>query len=234
MNTHLNTKLISSLSSVMFMPSADIKAQTNITNATWYRIMQAPDSITVQHLLSIANGLHIPVRRFFSSGRVDVVGKREDYIADPYEPCYYDEFALQDAMSKNTDATWKKAAKAVAMSYPRLRNSMMAVTRTPVTRFLAVCLVFGIDPFTILVDPNPEPEKKAERKGRQNGMEYMRKETAALRKDLDELSAVVADLKDKYEKLMQAHANLLHRTNVNINTINGGHVGITADPCEPR
>ena len=111
---------------------------------------------------------------------------------------------------------------------------MMAVTRTPVTRFLTVCQVFGINPFTILVDPNPESGKKAERKGRQNDMEYMRKETAALRKDLDELSAVVADLKEKYEKLMQAHANLLHRTNVNINTINGGHVGITADPCEPR
>lgn len=236
MKYRLNTKLIASLQSVLHIQASDIKEATQISLATWYRIRQAPQEITVQQLLQIANGLHIPVRRLFSTGQVDVVGQREDYVAEPYYECQYDEAALRDFVSSNHDATWKKAAEAAGMSYQRLRNSLLAVTRTPVARFLEACDTFGIEPFTILVDGNPAigSRKRPMRKGEADSFKA---EINTMKGRIDELSKTVEDLTAKYENLLNAHEQLARSVQVNIDTISGGYfgnIGIAADPTVPR
>lgn len=226
----LNTKLIKSIGDVLYMPAAELIEATTIANSTWYNIMAKPEGISIQQLILIANGLHIPARRFFSTGSTDLVGKRDDYVTDPYLPCRYDEAALQRLVERRTDATWKKAAEAAGMSWQRLRNSLLAVTRTPVTRFLAVCKAFDVDPFAVLIDDNP-PKKQSRTGG---SAAKAASETAYLRRRIDELTAIVDDLKGKYESLLLAHEQLARRVQVNIGTINGSNIGIAADAVDPR
>jgi hypothetical protein len=226
----LNTKLVSSLSNVLFIPAAEIIVASKISNTTYYRIMQTPVTISIQQLLGIANGLHIPVRRFFSVGDADIIGKYEDYVIEPYQPCHYDENEMRRLVDSRPDATWKKAAKATGMSYSRLRNSLMAITRTPVMRFLTVCDTFGVDPFTILVDPNPEPKQNQKHRRKHEESDEIR----TLREDLRRLSATIDELTEKYKALMEAHQALANRINVNIGTINGRNIGIAAEPLESR
>ena len=42
----LNTKLITTLGSIIFMPSRDIIAATDIATSTWYTLMQLPTAYT--------------------------------------------------------------------------------------------------------------------------------------------------------------------------------------------
>ena len=202
----LNTKLITNLSNVLFVSSAEIKATINIPNSTWYHLMENTDGISIQQLLQLANGLHIPVRRFFSTAKVDMIGRREDYVEENYTPCYYDEAALQEVVNTRTTATWQKAADIVGMSRGRLRDSLMAVTRTPVTRFLLVCEVFEIDPFTILIDTNP-----IKKTGKAGGTPS---ETAALKQKVEKLSLTVDNLTTKYETLLKRFNKLENDFNV--------------------
>ena len=202
--TRLNTKLLTSLSSVLFMPPAEIMNTATIANSTWYHLMERPDGISIQQLLALANGLHIPVRRFFSSGRADIIGRRDDYITEPYTPCYYDEKVLGDLVATRTAATWKKAAEVTGMSRSRLRDSLLAVTRTPVVRFLAVCEAFSIDPFEILVDPNPEAGRKTHRTASPD----IAREMAELKSQVERLSGAVDELSRKYAVLLERYDRL--------------------------
>lgn len=228
----LNTKLISSLSTVLYTPSAELIKAAAISTTTWYHIMQQPALITIQQLLGMANGLHIPVRRFFSTGKADVIGHRDDYVADPYDDCYYDANALQKVIDNRKDATWRKAATATGITYNNLRKSLLAERRTPVTRFLIVCETFRIDPFAILVDPNRSPVKR-DGPAKQQEAEALNA-INALRRDFDTLNDAVADLTVKYEALLREHEQLLHRINVTIDTVNGSYIGIAAERLEPR
>lgn len=228
----LNTALVTSLSDVLFMPASEMIAATGIANSTWYNLMQKPDGITVQQLLAIANGLHIPVRRFFASGRTSVIGRRDDYIEEPYQECHYEEESLREFVSNRPSATWKKAAEAAGMSYQRLKDSLTAVTRTPVERFLKVCHVFGIDPFTVLIDPNADAQRRRKSVGKSEA-ESFRAEISTMKGRIDELSKTVENLTAKYEALLKAHEQLAKSVNVNIGTINGSNIstiGIAADP----
>ena len=228
----LNTRLLTSLSNILFMPSAEIREATNIATTTWYNIMRQPTGITIQQLLSIANGLHVPVRRFFSTDKADIIGRREDYITEPYQLCHYDEAALHEfVQNRATTATWKKAADATGMSYSRLRNSLLAITRTPVTRFLTVCNVFEIDPFAILIDPNPDLLTKKDKRQPTSPNTALRGEIDTLRKDIDTLNDTIANLKEKYEQLLQAHQLLQNHVNAGIN---GSNIGIAAEPLEDK
>lgn len=230
-NPRLNAKLLTSLGTVLYMTQNELAKAVGIPVSTWYSLVHNPDSVTVKHLLAIANSLHIPVRRFFSAGKTDIIGKREDYITDPYLPCRYDGRVLQEYVSKCTDATWKRAAEATDMSYSRLKDSMLAVRRTPVTRLLVVCHLFGLDPFTILIDPNPAARTEG-RKTHHSGDTALYSEVCALRQDVDSLTASLEDLSAKYKALLKAHESLSHRVQVNINTINGGNIsniGIAAE-----
>ena len=206
MNTaiRLNTKLIGSLSSILFMSPADIMKAAGIPHSTWYCIMQVPAAITIQQLLAICNSLHIPARKFFTKGRKGSIGRRDDYIYENYQPCYYDADRLQEIVSNRSDATWQRASEITKVTPQNLRNSLLAVTRTPVTRFLVVCESFGIDPFTILIDPNPETRPKSKRTEAANltGEAQLRQEIQTLREDIANLTDIVSDLRKKMQGLL--------------------------------
>lgn len=229
----LNTKLIKSLDKVLFMKAAEIMKAANIPSTTWYAIRKKPEKITLQQLLSIANGLHIPVRRFFLIDGKDVTVKRcEDYIEDDYMPCSYDADALREIVENRRDATWQKAADATGITHDNLKNSLLAIRRTPVTRFLVACQALKIDPFSILLDPNPEPKPKGRRPSSAAGDTALHAEVKLLRKDVESLSQTVEDLKGKFENLIRDYEQLARRLQVNIGTINDstiGTIGISTD-----
>lgn len=227
----LNVKLIRNLSKVLFMPAAEIVAVTGLNRSTWYRIVESPHIITVQQLLVVADSLHIPARRFFSTEKADVIGRREDYITEDYRPCRYDADTLQDMVDSRPDLSWQQAADATRVTRDNFRLSMLAVTHTPVVRFLKACEVWGIDPFTVLIDPNPEPI--TEKKGRQQKLPDLNAEIAGLRSDVHRLSSTVDDLIRKYEMLLDAHKSLVKRVNVNIENVSSSYIGIAADPLSP-
>lgn len=213
----LNTKLIKSLSDVLFMTASEMMDAAQIPCTTWYAIRKKPEDITIQYLLAIANGLHIPVRRFFSTEKATIIGKRDDYITEPYQECIYDADALQEMVDNHADITWKKASDATGITYDNLRKSLLAVRKTPVTRFLTACEAFNINPFTILIDPNPTPKKKRKTTvpaGSPAGSdETLRAEVKALTGRLADMNATIADLTQKYDDLMQRHTALLDRHN---------------------
>ena len=239
----LNTNLLKALPNVLFMPALEIRDVTGIAKSTWYDIMAKPDAITIQYLLAIANGLHVPVRRFFSTGRTDIIGKHDDYVTEAYKECHYDGALLTEIINSRPDTTWTKAGKTADMTYHHVQKSLSAKTRTPVSRFLDVCEAFDIDPFTILIDPNPEPRKQG---GKRKGTTATEEE--ALRKDIQDLTAAVADLTGKYQDitakydslaakyndLLSAHRALARRVSVNIENVSSSYIGIAADAAPDK
>ena len=197
-SVRLNIKLITTLDSVLFISSNRLMTASTIAKPTWYRIMKEPGNITIQQLLLIANNLHIPVKKFFSTGKADIIGKREDYITEDYKQCYYDSEKLHDIVSNNNDVTWKMAAETTGITWQNLRNSLLAERRTPVGRFISVCETFKIDPFTILVDPNKENRHKA----------VSAAEMTTLRRKMAEMSVAVGDLTEKYKSLLERQSRL--------------------------
>ena len=229
-NIRINTKLLTSLSEVILLPATEIIAVSDIPNTTYYNLMNNPSSITVQQLLGLANGLHIPVRRFFCTGHTDIIGRREDYLADPYLPCSYDSEALKRIVSLRRTATWRRAADAVGMTPLRLRDSLLAVRRLPVDRFLAVCGVFDEDPFSILLDPNPEPEKG--RKPSRRGDVELRRQMADLGQRVNHLVVSVDNLAEKYKALLEDQQRLLQRINVHIENFNDSNLNTAEAPAD--
>lgn len=213
----LNTKLIANLGSALILPTVYITDKVGIANSTWYTIMGKPSAITIQQLLSIANGLHIPVKLFFSEGDVDIVGHRDDYVTEPYQDCYYNAEALQNIIDSHPDTTWQKAADATGVTRDNLRKSLLAVRRTPVTRFLIACDALGISPFDILIDPNPEKGTEQKHEGNDVGK---------LLEDMRKLTATVEDLASKYKALL-ARQNRLENT---IREYLGDGIGMAAEP----
>ena len=194
----LNTGLIISLKNVLFMSTPKIREAVSISSTTWYEIMNAPENITIQKLLAIANGLHIPVRRFFSLGKNNEIGRRDDYIVDNYQPCYYNAERLKSVVSSRPDITWQKAAKATGISYYNLQKSLLAETRLPVARLLTVCEAFELDPFDVIIDPNPlrSDQKKKENTITTSG-EYEKKQAnlAAIQREISSFKALLEETK---------------------------------------
>jgi len=202
----LNTKLITTLSDVLFIATPELIKTASIPSSTWYRILADTDLITIQHLLALSNSLHVPVRRFFSRGSADIIGKREYYIVENFKTCYYDDMALSHIIGDSNDLTWKKAAEATGISYYNLRKSLTAERRTPVNRFLLACEALGIDPFRILIDPNKEGRGK-------KPAERSTGEVKELRSKIDSLTTRVDELTEKYQRLLDAHNFLVRRIN---------------------
>ena len=235
MNTiRLNTKLIKSLSDVLYMPSANLIDVTGIKSTTWYTIKKKPDDITVQQLLAIANGLHIPVRRFFSTDNTDIIGRRDDYIVESYVECSYSSSVLQELVNNHSNITWKKASDATGITYDNLRKSLLAVRKTPVSRFLTTCEAFGIDPFTILIDPNPENKRNgsAPRGSSTREKESIRSDIESLRREVSNLNSAVEDLAKKYEELSRKQEDLSRRFLYDISKISDSSILRAADTSD--
>lgn len=231
MNIRLNATLIANLGSVFPQPMAEIIEATGIKSSTFYDVTKNIEKITIEQLLGIANGLHIPVRRLFSIGKTDAIGQREDYVADPYQPCSYSKQALEDFVNSHRNATWKAAGEASEMTWQGLRESLKSDRRFPISRLLAICRHFNIEPFTILLDPNPIKKGKGRRASSANST--LHAEVNMLRRAVELLNQDVDDLKGKYESLLENYEQLAKRLQVNIGTINDSHIGtigISTDP----
>lgn len=213
----LNSNLIKTLSSVLSRPAFELRAATSIKPTTWHSIMKYPDAITVQQLLAIANGLCIPVSRFFSTHDTTYIGSREEYVTFHYKECYYDSEKMRSIINSIPDSDFQKVITADGTSRQRLRDSLFAITRTPLKRFLTACENFDIDPFTVLIDPNHEmeynnkqkiitqniPEQKAS-----NTAYTLHEDIATLHKQIIQLNCLIADLTLKYEQLLNRQARL--------------------------
>jgi len=151
----LNENLFKVMGRVFRMTYKEISSQSNISMTTLYRIIETPAKISVQQLIDLANGLHIPVSRFFSKDSKESVGEREDYINfNHYKLCFYDKSAIQRIIDSDTVSSYRDIASVVGLHPNRVKESLLAEHRLPVTRLLNFCDSLNIDFFSIVVDPN--------------------------------------------------------------------------------
>lgn len=155
----LNEKLIKELPRILNMTNGAISEKSNIAISTWYRIVQTPSNISVHQLIDLANGLHIPVSRFFKSEYSNEIGKRDDYIVgNNFKECYYNGEAIQKVVKSGVVSSYKDAATSVGVHPNRVKESLLAVHRLPVTRLLNFCNAFTLNFFEFIVDPNLETD----------------------------------------------------------------------------
>lgn len=153
----LNELLLKNLHKVLGMPHADIAIAAGIAVTTWYRLIKEPQRFTVQQLLNLANGLHIPVNKFLYSPSADL-GTLEDYVVNyDYKNCYYDIEAVRKLMKEKATISWSDAAEVTGVNVLRVKESLLAVHRLPVSRLIIFCDAFDLDLFDYIVDPN-KPE----------------------------------------------------------------------------
>lgn len=211
----LNINLFPALGRVLGMSNTELMEATGIKNATWYRIMGHPDEITVQQLISIANRLCIPVRRFFLYDETNMVGIKDDYIENPYKPCHYDTKNLIHLIDTRAVATWQDVADTLGITRSNLRNSLLLATRLPLGRFLRACEYFGIDPFCVIIDPNPLRVDQRERMNLlatkqeyatiQHDISIIQRELAVFRAEIMNVRRDIARLDKKIDMFIDAH-----------------------------
>lgn len=240
----LNTKLLMTLNHVIGMTNSAIMEATGINNTTWYTILRNPNCITIQQLLAVANGLKIPVSRFFTTESYDMIERPDDYVTHPYISCYYDGEAFRHIIN-TTPVTWTKLSELTGVTRGHARNSLLSATRLPVSRFLKVCEGFSIEPFTILIDPNPALTKTKSKHGRtandiknipptnfaalHNTINQLRTELENARQLIEENRQLIHDLTHQCQSLQNAQETLARRINVNIHSISDSSISIAAD-----
>ena len=211
----LNTNLFPALGRVLGITNTELMEATGIRNATWYRIMGHPDEITIQQLISIANGLCIPVRRFFLYDDANMVGSKEDYIENPYKPCHYHTKNLLHLIDTRALTTWQDVADTLGITRSNLRNSLVLATRLPLDRFLTSCEFFGIDPFCVIIDPNPlQINKRGRSDAMETSQEYatiqhdisaIQREMAIFRAEIMNVRRDIADLSKKIDMFIDEY-----------------------------
>lgn len=236
MRTTLNHLLLSTLPRVLRMTHAEIADTCSLAIATWYRITREPQKITVQQLLALANGLHVPIRKFFTIGKTNVIGVREDYVVtDGYQKCYYDSDAITKVIGNGAATSWKDAARAVGMHWTNVTASLMAVHRTPVTRLLSLCEAFHWEPFDFLIDPNEVTANRSRKKRMGPGakevptVEALRAEILELKADVARTLSIIQQLQEKYDTLLEAHNTLARRVSVTIHSVKDSNLSIAAE-----
>ena len=152
---HFNEFLLANLHLILGMPRAEVAVAARIAVTTWYRITKEPQRLTVQQLLDISNGLHIPVRHFFSDRKITGTINRKDYVVNyDYKNCYYDSDAVRKLIKESTTISWKDAADVTGIHAFRVKESLLAVYRLPVTRLINFCNAFDLNIFDYIIDPN--------------------------------------------------------------------------------
>ena len=208
----LNENLFKGLAHVLRMSYKEISSQSSISMTTLYRIIEVPSKISVQQLIDLANGLRIPVSRFFSKDSKEAVGEREDYINfNHYRLCFYDKSAVQRIIESDTVSSYRDIASVVGLHPNRVKESLLAEHRLPVTRLLNFCDNLNIDFFSIVVDPNSISANAKERKNLDTVSEYatimynfekMMREQAIFR---DEVRRDIARLNKKIDIFIDAN-----------------------------
>ena len=236
----LNEELIKSLDSVMDRNWSRLRKETGISRSTFYRMKGAPTGINMEQLLAIANGLKIPVSHFFYTGNTHTVGKKVDYVTEPYLQCHYDYETLRHIIGNRRDITWVKGYEYTGITEDNLKNSLMK-DDVPVNRLLDFCNGFGTDPFTVIIDPNPK-ERPKRRKADDTALLA---EVASMRKEIDKLTATANALSDsykdlaskydsisdKYDALLSAHKGVLKQLNDHVES---SYIGMAAEPDNRR
>lgn len=203
----LNENLFKNLAVALRMTYKEISSQSNISMTTLYRIIETPAKISVQQLIDLANGLHVPVSRFFSKDNKETVGGREDYISfNHYKLCFYDKSAMQKIIDSDTISSCRDIASVVGMHPNRVKESLLAEHRLPVTRLLNFCDSINIDFFNFVIDPNSISVHAKEQENKLGGMseyaiimykfENMLREQAIFR---DEIRRDIARLNKKID-----------------------------------
>ena len=231
----LNETLINSLDSVLDKNWAKLCKYIDISRSTLYRLKDNPAGIGMKQLLSICNGLKIPVSRFFYTGTTRTIGKLEDYVVDSYLPCLYDYGVLREIISDRHDITWVKAYEIIGITTDNLKKSLLSED-APVNRVLDFCDAFDIDPFTVIIDPNPKrvskrdtpsPTMLAEVSNMQDEIRKLTTATAELTKKYEGLVVKYNDINTKYVKMLDAYSYLLQRVD---NYMSNSLVDLAAEP----
>lgn len=151
----LNENLLKGLPRILCVTHSEISAKSNIAIATWYRIFKTPSKITVQQLLDLANGFHVPASRFIINESMDDLGQREDYvISSGYKKCYYDSDMVRRVVSSGKFSTYRYDPPFAGMRPNRVKDRLLMIHHLPVTRLLLFCSTLNLNPFEFIVDPN--------------------------------------------------------------------------------
>lgn len=209
----LNENLFKNLASALRMTYKEISSQSNISMTTLYRIIETPSKISVQQLIDLANGLSVPVSRFFSKDSKETVGEREEYInLIHYKFCFYDKSAMQEVIDSSTVSSYREIASIVGLHPNRVKESLLAEHRLPVKRLLNFCDGLKLDFFNFVIDPNsigvnPKEQKKdigavTEYATIMYDIAAMMREQAIFR---DEVRRDIASLNKKIDMLINAN-----------------------------
>lgn len=233
----LNVQLIMSLDSVLNRSWARLKDSIDIPRSTLYRIKDGAEGIDMKQLLAIANGLHIPVSKFFYTGSIRMIQRSEDYVTEPYLPCRYEYETLRTIVEQRRDITWVKAYDIIGITQDNLKNSLLSYD-VPVTRFIDFCDGFGIDPFTILIDPNPKPSRRRKDDGALTPTDLagLREDIRSLTEKTKELAGKYSVIEDRYNILVEKYENLLGVYDELLRRL-GGHnssIDMAADPLSDQ
>ena len=151
----LNENLFKNLTSALRMTYKEISSQSNISMTTLYRIIETPSKISVQQLIDLANGLRVPVSRFFTKDNKEPIGQREDYIKfNDYKLCYFDKGAIQRVIDSGSVSSYREIASVLGLHPNRVKESLFAEHRLPVTRLITFCTTFNLYFYDFVIDPN--------------------------------------------------------------------------------
>lgn len=201
----LNENLFKVLARALRMTYKEISSQSNISITTLYRIIETPAKISVQQLIDLSNGLRVPVSRFFSKDNKEAVGEREDYINfNHYKLCFYDKSAVQRIIDSDTVSSYRDIASVVGLHPNRVKESLLAEHRLPVTRLLNFCDSLKIDFFSIVVDPNSRSAHAMEQEKSLGGVsEYatIMYNFAAMQREMASFKILLEDTKRDIDEL---------------------------------
>lgn len=201
----LNENLFKVMGRVFRMTYKEISSQSNISMTTLYRIIETPAKISVQQLIDLANGLHVPVSRFFSKDSKEAIGEREDYInINHYKLCFYDKSAIQQLIDSGAVSSYRDIASVVGLHPNRVKESLLAEHRLPVTRLLNFCDNLNIDFFSIVVDPNFNGPHAMEQKKNLGGVsEYatIMNHIATIQREMASFKVLLEDTKRDIDEL---------------------------------
>ena len=229
-----NSLLFGRMSEVLEISGTEIARRCGLSQQVLSRYTTNEIVVSVQVLLKICNSLRMPSRFFISENGNHVIPARESatIAADCWQPVTWDSSAVEKTFGDGDGRIfWKDVAAAMGVTPQKPHERFLLRTRFPVTDFLSACSRLGISPFTFLVDGNLQDGGKVRRRGNYPGFYDRSDDVAALRAQVAELSAAVADLSGKFQSLLTAHEALSRRVSVNIENINSSYIGITAEPA---